>query len=308
MTLTTAEEVKKKLAEISKHSRPHLDMQRLMTRYAIERFLWRVGQSRHADKFILKGAMAFTYYAENSSRTTKDADLMMNGKFTPESIKSLLTEIVCIKADDGVKFSHAAITVRTAGNERAYPGYSIHIPARLGVSASHVYLDISFGEAVTPEPLKVKIPAILVDKARYPILKIYPIETIIAEKYQTIVRLGMSNTRLKDHHDLYEISRSEKVFGASLQKAIKATFERRGTVVQSVIPAGLSQQFRTDKSKLRDWKATLTQHNMPKSTTLDAACESIICMIVPVLTTIVNNDEFAMVWDKSEWQPATSIK
>jgi len=302
MTLTTAEEVKKKLAEISKHSRPHLDMQRLMTRYAIERFMWRVGQSRHADKFTLKGAMAFTYYAENSSRTTKDADFMMNSKFSPESIKALLTEIVCIKTDDGVKFSHAAITVRSAGSERAYPGYSIHIPARLGVSACHVYLDISFGEAVTPDPLKVKIPALLVDKTRYPVLKIYPIETIIAEKYQTIVRLGMSNTRLKDHHDLYEISRSERVAGASLQKAIRATFERRGTPVTSEVPTGLSKAFCTDKTKLRDWKATLTQHNVPKSTTLETACESVIGMIMPVLTALIDNEEFAMVWDKCEWR------
>ena len=272
MTQTTAELVKKRLTEIAKSSKQHMDMQRLMTRYAIERFLWRIGQSKYADQFILKGAMAFTYYAANSSRTTKDADFMMRGEYDSESIRKVLLEITRIKADDGITFKRNAITVRRAGLERAYPGYSAKIPAQLGTSACHVDLDISLGEALHPEPKRVSIPALLVDKSLYPTLRIYSIETIIAEKYQTIVRLGMSNTRLKDHHDLYEISQSSSVAGGSLRKAIQATFERRGTRIEAEIPIGLSENYYADKTKQRDWKATLRQHNMPRGTDLKEAC------------------------------------
>jgi hypothetical protein len=175
------------------------------------------------------------------------------------------------------------------------------VPASLGASACPVDLDISFGEAIYPEPERVAIPALLVEKAFYPVLRIYPVETIIAEKYQTIVRLGMSNTRLKDHHDLFEITRSGIVAGGSLQKAIRGTFERRGTPIAAEVPTGLSERFRADKTKQRDWRATLSQHNMPKGTTLDEACESIIGMIMPVVSAITADEEFGMVWDRGEW-------
>jgi predicted nucleotidyltransferase component of viral defense system len=252
MTQSAAEEVKKRLTEISKSSPQHMDMQRLMTRYAIERFMWRIGQSRHADKFTLKGAMAFTYYARNSSRTTKDVDFMLRGHYSLESVRAMLSEIAAQEAEDGLTFQPDVISVRLAGKERAYPGCIAKIPARLGASACHVDLDISFGESVYPDARRVTLPALIVGDALLPSLRIYPIETIIAEKYQTIVRLGMSNTRLKDHHDLYEISSSSIVAGGSLKMAIQATFERRGTPITAELPLGLSEQFYTDKGKQRD--------------------------------------------------------
>ena len=299
---STPVSVKSGLVALAKSSPQHMDMQRLMTRYAIERFLWRIGQSRHADRFTLKGAMAFTYYNPNSSRTTKDADFMMRGEYSATSLKAILSEIATIKADDGVVFSAKAVTVSAAGQERAYPGYSAKIPARLGTSPCPVSLDISFGEAIHPDAKRVTIPALLVEKARFPVLQMYPIETIIAEKYQTIVRLGMSNTRLKDHHDLYVISQSNFVTGASLQKAFQATFERRGTRIESVVPIGLSEAFYADKAKKQGWKATLVQHNMPRGTSLEAACGAIRGMLAPLLSATVNGEEFTLVWDHGEWR------
>ena len=302
MTQDTAGSVRTRLADFAKNSRPHRDMQRLMMRYAIERFMWRIGQSRYADSFTLKGAMAFTYYHANSSRTTKDADFLMRGEYSATSIKEILSEIASIQAEDGMVFSADAVVVSAAGQERAYPGYSAKIPARLGTSACPVNLDISFGEAVHPDAKRVAIPALLVDKAFFPVLRMYPIETIIAEKYQTIVRLGMGNTRLKDHHDLYEISLSNSVTGTSLQNAIRATFERRGTRLEAVVPVGLSARFYADKAKQQGWKATLAQHNMPKGTSLEAVCGAIMSMIEPVLSATISGEEFTMVWDQGEWR------
>ncbi len=293
--------VKVRLAELSKNSRPHRDMQRLMMRYAIERFMWRIGQSRHSDNFTLKGAMAFTYYNANSSRTTKDADFLMRGEYSATRIKEVLCEIASIPAEDEVVFDPDAITVSAAGQERTYPGYSAKIPARLGTSACPVNLDISFGEAVHPDAKRVAIPALLVDTALFPVLRMYPIETIVAEKYQTIVRLGMGNTRLKDHHDLYEIGLFNSVLGASLQKAFQATFERRGTPIEATVPVGLSEQFYKDKAKQQGFRATLAQHNMPKGTSLEAACRAITSMIAPVLSATVNGEEFILVWDQEKW-------
>ena len=215
MTQLVADTVKKRLSEVCKNSKQHVDMQRLMTRYAIERFMWRIGQSRHAGQFTLKGAMAFAYYAPDSSRTTKDVDFTMSGQYPPEKIKTMLSEIARVKMDDGIKFNSNAIILRSVGQDKAVEGYSARIPARLSTSICNVDVNISFGDAIYPDAPKVSIPSLLVGKAQYPVLRIYPVETIIAEKYQTIVRLGMSNTRLKDHHDLYELLLSNSIAGKS---------------------------------------------------------------------------------------------
>ncbi len=302
MTQDMAGSIKIRLTELGKGNRQYRDTQRLMVRYAIERFMWRVGQSRHADDFTLKGAMAFTYHHANSSRTTGDADFLMRGDYSAATLKGVLADIARIQADDGVTFDANAITVREAGKERAYPGYSARVPARLGASPCHVLLDISFGEAVYPEAKRVAIPALLLNKSFYPVLRVYPIETIIAEKYQTIVRLGMGNTRLKDHHDLYEIGESKSVAGGALQKAIQATFTRRGTPVEAAVPLGLSESFYADKGNKRNWKITLADHDMPRNADLQRVCASIFGMIGPVLAATVNGEEFNLVWRDGEWR------
>jgi hypothetical protein len=302
MTQNTAASIKSRLADLAKADGQYRDMQRLMTRYVIERFMWRIGQSVYVDRFTLKGAMAFTYYNANSSRTTKDADFLMRGDYSAASLRDVLSEIARINADDGVIFSADAVTVISAGQERAYPGYSAKVPARLGTNPCPVNLDISFGEAVYPDATRVTIPALLVNKSLYPVLWMYPIETIIAEKYQTIVRLGMGNTRLKDHHDLYEISLSNSVTGASLQKAVLATFERRATPIEAHTPMGLSKTFYADIDKRKGWKATLALHNMPKGVDLKVACEAISSMIGPLLAAIVNGEKFDLVWREGEWR------
>ena len=303
MTQNTAESVRMRLTEFAKSNKAHKDMQRLMTRYTIERFMWRIGQSEHSDNFTLKGAMAFTYYHANSSRTTKDVDFLMRGEYDDARIKAVLSEIANINADDGVVFSADGVTVSAAGKERAYPGFSAKIPARLGTSPCPVHLDLSFGEAVHPDAKRVAIPALLVGKSLFPVLRMYPIETIIAEKYQTIVRLGMGNTRLKDHHDLYEISQESLVTGKSLQKAVQATFERRGTLLKAEPPIGLSEACHANKAKQQAWKVTLAQHNMmPRGTSLKEACEAIAALMTPVLSATVNKVEFDLVWDQGEWR------
>jgi hypothetical protein len=132
-------------------------------------------------------------------------------------------------------------------------------------------------------------------------LKVYPIETIIAEKYQTIVRLGMSSTRLKDHLDLYVISKAMSVNGVLVMKAVQGTFARRGTAI-SLAPDGLSEAFYNDKAKQKEWKSVLTAYNVPKGTGLDEACDMISLFVVPVVSAMVNDHEFAMVWKNGKWK------
>ena len=160
---------------------PYQDMQRLLVRYSVERFLYRLGLSPYRSKFVLKGALLLAIYVPNEYRSTGDGDLLAQGHFTPERLLHLFQEVCAIYYDDGLIFDSIAIEIRDAGADREYPGYVVVIPANLGASKCNVRLDIGFGQAVTPSPHLVDYPSLL-DLPK-PRLRIYPLETVVVRSF-----------------------------------------------------------------------------------------------------------------------------
>lgn len=292
-------QVKAQLGAVRKASAGYQDMQRLLDRYAIERFLYRLGRSRYADQLILKGAMLLAVHIPYAYRSTRDADFLGFGRFTPQALKQMLAEICADEQDDGLTFDVSGTTVQAAGADREYPGYTVVIPTRLAEASCDIKVDIGFGEAVVPPAQRLAYPTIL--PMPRPDIRVYPLVTIVAEKFQALVGLGMSNSRMKDFHDLSQISRHCSLDGALLADAIRATFERRMTPVPNATPIGLTEAFHGSKRKRSEWLIFLRRHSLPRRLALADACKDIECFLIPVAQAIVAGKGPGGTWRDARW-------
>lgn len=205
------------------------DFQILLTRYALERLLYRLSVSPHRDRFILKGAMLFVTWVADPFRPTRDLDLLGHGDNDAESIAETFRSICAQSvADDGVTFDVAALTAAPIREEAEYGGVRVRTTATIAGARIPIQVDIGFGDAVTPAPVDIDYPALL--DAPAPHLRAYPVETVVAEKFEALVTLGIANSRLKDFYDLWLIAQTFEFRQFALVEAVRATFERRGTL------------------------------------------------------------------------------
>jgi hypothetical protein len=182
-------------------------------------------------------------------RPTKDLDLLAILDKSPEELDQIFRD-VCTRTveDDGLVFLSETIRVREIPEGNVYGGMRVTLEARLGKIRIPLQVDIGFGDAVTPEAQQEEFPTLLEFPA--PILLTYPRETAIAEKFEAIVNLGLTNSRMKDYYDIWLLSQRFDFDGMNLMRAIEATFRRRRTVLPNELPIGLSIEFVSDASKL----------------------------------------------------------
>lgn len=230
--------------------------QLVFTRYAIERLLFRLGASPYRDRFVLKGAMLFSLWAPTPYRATGDLDLLGFGDPRPGHVAEIFRGICGAEVpDDGVAFRPETLRVAVARAEDEYSGVRVSLDAALAGARLPVQIDIGYGDAVTPGVWDVEYPSLLDLPA--PRLAAYPPETVVAEKFQALVALGMANSRMKDFFDLWAISTSFPFDGAVLADAIRATFGRRSTRVPAETPVALTATFGEDAQKQAQWRAFL---------------------------------------------------
>jgi predicted nucleotidyltransferase component of viral defense system len=204
------------------------DFQLVLTRYLIERLLYRLSQSPHAPRFLLKGALLFALWTGRTHRPTRDLDLLGRGEARPEALAEVFRDLCSLDVQpDGVEFAADTIAVEAIREDQEYQGQRVHVEGRLDNARVRLQVDVGFGDAVTPGAEDVRYPTLLEMPA--PQLKAYPRETVVAEKLQAMVMLGMANSRMKDFFDLSVLSSEFDFQGAILCKAIGATFKRRGT-------------------------------------------------------------------------------
>ncbi|NBW75720.1 MAG: nucleotidyl transferase AbiEii/AbiGii toxin family protein [Sphingomonadaceae bacterium] len=228
--------------------------QLLMTRYGIERLLYRLSRSPYRDRFILKGAMLFSLWADAPYRATGDLDLLGAGENAPEKLTSVFQDILAVEVeDDGIIFRADTLRVAAARAEDEYAGVRIDFLAELAGARLPMHVDIGYGDAVTPAPVDIRYPSMLGQPMAE--LRAYPPETVVAEKFQAMVALDMVNTRLKDFYDLWAIANSFEFDGTVLARAIAATFERRKTNIPEQIPAALTAAFADERQG--QWAAFL---------------------------------------------------
>ena len=177
-------------------------------------------------------------------------------------------DIVSIAAGDGLIFDAGALKIEDVRKEAGYPGVRVHLTAELARARCKVQIDIGFGDAVTPAPMRVIYP-VLLDDLPVPQIHVYPAYTVIAEKLHAIVVLGMANTRLKDYYDLSVLIEREKLDQKILSSAIQATFARRQTHLPAEIPIGLTDEYAQDPSKQTQWAAFLRKNNLATASLSD---------------------------------------
>lgn len=234
------------------------DYNLLLNRFGLERLLCRVAASAHADRFLLKGALLFSLWYDQPHRPTRDADLLGFGPDDAETLIATFRDISAIDLDDGIAFDPASVRADVIREDNRYGGLRVRLTGRIGNARCALQIDVGFGDAVTPEPQTVVFPVLLDDMAA-PTLKVYPVYTVIAEKFHAMTVLGLANTRMKDFFDIAVIAQRTDLDGATLARAITATFTRRGTALPTEPPVALTEGFGNDDAKQRQWQAFLNK-------------------------------------------------
>lgn len=224
-----------------------------LSRYAVERLLYRLGRSAHREKFVLKGATLFAIWG-TAYRPTRDVDFTGYGSSDPKDVINAFREICNTPDDvDQLVFDTETITAEPIRDGSEYDGLRIKIRARLGDSDIPVQVDVGFGNAIVPGPEEKEYRSILGDPS--PRILAYPPESVVAEKTHAMVILGQRNSRFKDFYDLYAMAGAFRFERTTLVQAVKATFDRRRTAVQAALPEALAAPFYADAARAAQWRA-----------------------------------------------------
>nr|MBN2277235.1 nucleotidyl transferase AbiEii/AbiGii toxin family protein [candidate division Zixibacteria bacterium] len=251
--------VRQRLLNLSRERNEDFNL--ILTRYAVERFLYRLSKSKHVDRFILKGAMLTVIWIGEVHRPTRDLDLLGFGDPEAEALKAVIREICLVEVmKDGLEYDADSVEIEEIRGNQEYPGQRVKVNAKLGSARIRIQIDVGFGDAVTPKAKLINYPVLLDFPA--PRIKAYNKETQITEKLQSMVFLGMANSRMKDFYDIYILSKTFSFDGNILVKAIKTTFERRGTQIPEDIPLALSDEFANSTDKNTQWKAFINRNSL----------------------------------------------
>ncbi|MDR7927034.1 nucleotidyl transferase AbiEii/AbiGii toxin family protein [Acidithiobacillus thiooxidans] len=236
------------------------DYQRVLTRYAIERLLFRLSQTEAVERYMLKGAMLFVTWPEHIFRPTGDLDLLGHGDPDPVVIRDLFTRVCQVGVpDDGIVFDPTTLKIESVRETDKYQGVQLSLKGELATAVIHVQVDIGFGDHVYPPPTRQTFPSLLPDLPAANIL-MYPPETVVAEKFEAMIRFGEANGRIKDFHDIWVTTRIFPFDLPSLVEAVGGTLRRRETSIPTEMPVGLTETFRTVAERKGLWSGFLRRN------------------------------------------------
>jgi hypothetical protein len=268
----------------------------VLTRYVIERLLYRLSRSEHASQFVLKGAMLFRLWADQPHRPTRDLDLLGKGEPSPELLAQVFRDVCGVSVeDDGLTFDPDSVTAGRIREDQEYEGVRVECRAHLGQARINLQVDVGFGDAVSPRPSEITYPVLLDFPA--PVLRAYPRQAVVAEKFQAMVALGLGNSRMKDFFDLWVLARGFAFDGPSLAGAIRATFRRRRTILPAEPPLALTPAFGTDAAKTRQWAAFLKRSKLDASGAgLEEVCAFLNGFLMPPTLALAAGEEWTKDW------------
>lgn len=294
MTANIAASVRQRLLNFSKEHKE--EFQLALSRYALQRLVFRLTTSAHADRFVLKGAMLFTLWTDEKYRATRDLDLLGFGDAgIPEMVRVFKEVCAISSAEDGLVFLAESVKGEAIREAEEYQGVRITMQANLEKARIPIQVDIGFGDAITPAASKIDFPNILgLSTAE---ILCYPRETVVAEKFQALTKLGMANSRLKDFYDIWFLATSFPFAGIDLAKAIENTFTRRQTLVPSGMPIAFTKDFFEDSMKQTQWRAFLSKAKATVAPgTLPSVVEVIKEFLMPPSAAIAAKDSFRKKW------------
>ena len=243
----------------------------LLVRFALERLLFRLSKSQYRDRYVLKGGMLVTQWLEHDNRETRDMDFLGFGSDDQEEIMVIFAEIMSMEFGDGLVFDAKALAASPIREEMEYGGIRLRTYAYLERTRIPITLDIGFGDALAGPAQVIEYPSLL--GMERPNIRSYPPETVIAEKFQAIVALGLANGRMKDFYDLWAVPRTLPIDDKALDAAIAATFARRETPVPDECPPGLSEAMSQDTAAGQRWRAYIASLDQPDLTFPDVLAE-----------------------------------
>jgi len=270
----------------------------VLMRYGAERLMYRLSQSEHATNFVLKGAMMFLVWTGAQYRATKDMDLLALKSASVERLRDIFRELCELPvAQDGLAFESDSVKAEEIREDNLYQGVRVTLVTRLGKAKVPIQVDIGFGDAVTPKPVQTDFPTLLDFPA--PRLAMYPRETVVAEKFEAMVKLGLANSRMKDFYDIWALSREFDFDGGVLSAAIQATFKRRTTALTPTMPLALTSDFSGNPLKQTQWKAFVRRSRLKLAT---EGLEQVVAEIKSFLETPVvaasQGDRLKAAWAK----------
>jgi predicted nucleotidyltransferase component of viral defense system len=281
-----------------------VEFQNLLVRFGNERLLYRLSISAYQNSFLLKGAALFAIWMGEPHRPTKDMDLLGFGKNDIPTLENIFREICRIDGEDGLVFIAESIKGAEIRAEKIYQGVRITLSASLDGARIPLQVDIGFGDAVTP-PAQTETIETILDLPK-PTLRIYPKETVIAEKFEAIVKLGIGNSRMKDFWDVRFLIKNFSFEGVILQKAIKATFANRETVVPTSPPIALTEIFTKNVDVIADWAAFIKRNKITSDADLESVIESLRGFFEPIMEAESKNIAFDKNWTVADgWQSKT---
>lgn len=274
-------------------------LQNVLNRYGLERLLYRLSQSAHRERFVLKGALLFTLWSKEPHRRTRDLDLLGFGAEQIAEWEQVFREICGVVVEpDGLEMLADSVRGEIIRVEEEYAGVRIKLMAMLGKARIPLQVDVGFGDAVTPAPQEMHFPTLLDFPS--PTLRAYRPETVIAEKFQAMVDLGLRNTRLKDFYDIWKLAQQFEFEGEILAEAIRATFARRQTALPNDVPLALSNQFAEDSLKVSQWAGFLRKSALRDAgTPLTEVINLLNDFLLPPMQATREGERFARQWTKA---------
>ena len=295
--------IRQKLLDLARER--NQDFGLVLTKYALERILFRIGNSQYRDVFVLKGALLFELWTHQQYRPTRDADFLGSGRNSPERFVQIFCEIAAaVVEDDGLRFDPKTVKAERIKENADYEGVRVTFTALLDKARIPIQIDVGFGDAITPGPVDTSYPTLLDLPA--PHLLTYPRETVISEKLEAIVKLGIANSRMKDFHDLHSLSTTFEFDGKILAEAVRVTFEHRRTDLPAEgMPLAFTREFYEDQGKVKQWNAFCTK-NSPyvERTEFKSIITQLTSFLAPVIRSARENRILGSTWIPARgWQP-----
>ncbi len=288
--------IKERLKNISVESGK--DFNKILRQYVQERFLYRLSKTIYSGNFILKGALLFFSFFISRTRPTRDIDFLGSEiSNDAKDIKNTMKIITDVDDEDGLVFDNKSIEVVDIVKDGDYHGVRVKINAKLGTIRERIQIDIGFGDIITDGPIELDYPTLL--DLSVPRLKVYSLETAIAEKFEAIVSLQLQTSRMKDFYDIYFIASNNRFELATLSKAIKTTFDNRSTDTRDS-DSIFTDNFKKDEPKNELWHAFIKRNELDSSLLFGEVVDYIQKFIQPACKDVSQNkswDPLKATWD-----------
>ncbi len=288
-----AASVKERLRNISYET--GRDYQSLLRQYIQERFLYRLSESPYKNFLILKGALLFVAYDISRLRPTRDIDFLGSSiSNDKKEITEIVHQILQIEFDDGVQFDYESIESEDIVEDGNYHGVRVKFFTYLENSRERVQIDVGFGDKITAGPIEIEYPTLLDFQPSR--LKVYSVESAIAEKFEAVVSLQLQTSRMKDFYDILFFAKNHEFKKDELKAAIVATFQHRGTDIEQRNKV-FNQKFKMDEQLQKYWTAFLKRTKLTSENDFASVVTRISEFIEPVFVNDKN-----LCWDSKLWK------